>query len=108
MATGTTEDMADQSIADGIKKNTSMTIIRHVIIISEDKRRLKMNLQRPLSMNILLLTIQVIQLKYQIAQCNIIFLSTGDSMTSRNPDHLFITDHPSEIEKFKKYFTPRK
>lgn len=29
-------------------------------------------------------------------------------MTSRNPDHLFITDHPSEIEKFKKYFTPRK
>lgn len=104
MATGTTEDMADQSIADGIKKNTSMTIIRHVIIISEDKRRLKMNLQRPLSMNIL----QVIQLKYQIAQCDIIFLLTGDSMTSRNPDHLFITDHPSEIEKFKKYFTPRK
>jgi len=34
--------------------------------------------------------------------------SSGDSMTSRNPDHLFITDHPSEIEKFKKYFTPRK
>jgi len=34
--------------------------------------------------------------------------NSGDSMTSRNPDHLFITDHPSEIEKFKKYFTPRK
>jgi len=31
----------------------------------------------------------------------------GESMVSRNPDHLFITDHPSEIEKFKKYFAPR-